>query len=91
MGISTGTAILIGGLASAGASVYTANKNKPKAPPAIPAAPPAAKPATQANASVVNAGQTAKQAAGAAASSTNPTGGQGLITPPQTSGSKLLG
>lgn len=64
---------------------------QPPKPPTIPTPPPAAAPATAANSSVVNAGQTAKMAAGAGASATNPTGGQGLVNPPSTSNTKLLG
>lgn len=92
------------GLVAAGASLaaqtygaYRLGKTvmksmSPKAP-AIPAAPPAAAPVTKANATVANAGNNAKMkaAAGASAGGTNPTGGQGLVNPPNTTKSVLLG
>ncbi len=87
-------AVPVAAAAAQAYAVYRGGKmllDSTKAPkaPAIPPAPPAAKPPTYANASVVAAGQKAKGAA--AGESTNVTGGQGLVSPPNTSGAKLLG
>ncbi len=61
--------------------------------PAIPAVPPAAHPATAANPNVVATGANSKSRAiaGALASGTNLTGGEGLMKAPKTSGNTLLG
>lgn len=68
----------------------------PKVPaPAMIAPPPAAAPATRASSQVAttanNARSKAAGAAGALASGQNPTGPQGLSTPPSTADSTLLG
>ena len=64
-----------------------------KVPPAVPAVPPAALPATAATQSAVAAGSNtmAKGAAGALASGTNLTGGQGILETPSVAGKTLLG
>jgi hypothetical protein len=61
--------------------------------PSVPAPPPAALPATAATQSAVAAGSNAKAKgeAGALASGTAVTGGQGILTAPSTTGKTLLG
>lgn len=61
--------------------------------PAVPTPPPAALPATAATQSAVAAGSNvmSKGAAGALASGTAVTGGQGILTAPSTTGKNLLG
>jgi len=65
--------------------------NPPK-PPAIPTPPPMAAPATMANSAVSTTAENARKraVAGAAASGTNMTGGQGLAET-KTPGATLLG
>jgi len=62
--------------------------------PAIPPVPPMAAPATIANSSAQNAGAQARKraaAAGSIAGGLNPTGPEGLSTPPSTAQATLLG